>query len=521
MKLYFGERDISSIIQMDHPKPITVDDLDLVNDEGSYFTYDSEDAKNIKNRPKLSNNYASYPFNLKVNYLPRARIMQIYEIPSEAVVFARWKNLKDSGWKEWIRVSFDQSDGDSYTSAVTAIKRIDSYVAGQETLTYTYRNRWRITRVGNTIIETGKFLTYRDFKLTYNDIIAKKTDSGNTIYTFEDDVKIPLDFPISSDHVSIQGSVAEGIGLVCRTKLINNTMISFKLVSMNKDLAYLVNADYPKKSTDNMIRLQVIGEIATPRNISYMPKNTKVEVKTKIANLIQTYFDARDNKTKPVTFAYGDNWFSNTGSNVVVNQYNQPVLQCDAFVGLILMGQSYSDVYGNNWYSDVSTGASAFNQFFNDKKMTESNLNWSYCNKKVDDEKYPNMVSCSAKFDERITYTGSQLFFFWNQKQIFETDKFEQLETGDLIFFTATRPNKSSRYFSNVIHVGIITINNGIPYINQVGNIMTDNGVLGSGSVLSRIELEKYLSMLNHRWDMSYCFARPNYDERENATTLK
>lgn len=113
-------------------------------------------------------------------------------------------------------------------------------------------------------------------------------------------------------------------------------MISFKLVSMNKDLAYLVNADYPKKSTDNMIRLQVIGEIATPRDISYMPKNTKVEVKTKIANLIQTYFDARDNKTKPVTFAYGDNWFSNTGSNVVVNQYNQPVLQCDAFVGLIV-----------------------------------------------------------------------------------------------------------------------------------------------------------------------------------------
>lgn len=380
MKLYFGNKNVSAISSFEAAKMLPYLDLNKVVEPGVYFVDNSVDSSKVNNKPKLTNQYLHYPFNLKVFCLDGYKITQLYEIPSESVLFSRWKTITSDHFNDWIKVSSDNFGYDTYNSIVNVTYKKEKY-KGDESKEYTYSNSWRITRIKDTIIHSGRFLTYRDFNLDINSIVENTTKNGLVSYQFKDNIHVPLDFPISSKRTEIHGSIAEGIGQICNLKIINNTVLQFNVCSFNKDIAYPVNNSYPQNSTDNIIRIQVTGQIDSPKSISYMPKNTNQGIKQKIKDLIQSYFDARDNTVNPVKYKYGKNWFSNSSSSVVLED-GCPVMQCDSFVGLILMGQMYSDVYNTEWYKNIPNSQSYFSKYFESKLVSETNLKWAYCNRK-------------------------------------------------------------------------------------------------------------------------------------------
>lgn len=485
----------SKIIDVYHPiEDVTTRDLNQFYSEKKWRCSDSIIIATIVNKPVE----ISYPFELEVARTEEGAICQNYRIPSKGICFTRICN-KVSDWSQWEKTSLN---GD-----------ICSYDAFSSTIE---NNPWRVTRIEDLIFHNGSFYTYRDLKITSNDIIST-TKNNNTIYSSP--VKtIPLQMPVEGSRATIFGSVNEGKGYIGSTLIKNKVQLQFQAHSPFNDLAY------SNTTLNNVYKIAIIGQRATPPNYTIAKFNaTSSDIKSKIKDIVQTYFTARDNGAK---FKWGTNWFSNYYSyenkddGLVIDSNDYRLLQCDSFVGCILMGQTYDDIYSGMGRNSTRN----FATFFSEKNLT-GDLQWAFCNKKnetsdnVHDPIYENMVACSSYNNFKICYSGLQAWFFWNQKRVFSTDDFNNLATGDIIFLRK-KSDSSKTFFDNIIHLGILTVDNGIVYINQIGTKMDDTGKLGGDCALSRVPLKQYLNLTIHAPDMEYYFARPDYNNRQNRANI-
>ena len=78
MKLYFGNKNVSAISSFEAAKMLPYLDLNKVVVPGVYFVDNSIYSSKVTNKPKLSNQYLHYPFNLKVFCLDGYKITQLY-----------------------------------------------------------------------------------------------------------------------------------------------------------------------------------------------------------------------------------------------------------------------------------------------------------------------------------------------------------------------------------------------------------------------------------------------------------
>ena len=451
---------------------------------------DSTIISNIQNKPLD----ITYPFELEVSRTKEGLVNQKYYIPSKGVIYNR-SSIKGSNWSHWEKTSLN-GDVLSYDAKSSAINN----------------NPWRITRVGDLVIHNGSFYSKKDLNITSEKIIPSP-ESNPKVYSTPQKV-IPLQMPIVGSRAIVFGSVGEGKGYIGSTLVKNNINLYFQVHSPLNDLAYKDSSTY-----NNIYKIGVIGQRADPPSFSNLNlPTTDSSIKTQIKEIVKTYFDARDSGAK---FKWGSNWFSNyysygkDGEELVIDNEGYRVLQCDAFVGLILMGQTYNDVYSNMGNGSTRNFATFFS-----KNLTDSTRKWAFCNKKDEtvggkhDPIYENMVGCTSYNNFKVCFTGLQAWFFWNQQRVFSTNDFNNLATGDIIFIRK-RSDSTNTFFDNVTHTGILTVDNGIVYINQIGTTMNDNGDLGGDCILSKIPLRKYLNLTIHSPDTEFYFARPPYNERQ------
>ena len=473
-----------------HPiEEVKTRDLNLFVNEKKWKCSDSTTISTIKNKPID----ITYPFELEVSRAEEGVVNQKYYIPSKGVIYNR-SSIKGNAWSHWEKTSLN---GD-----------VLSYNAMGSTIS---NNPWRITRVGDLIIHNGSFYSKRDLDITSEKIIPLP-ESNPKVYSTPQKV-IPLQMPIVGSRSIVFGSVGEGKGYIGSTLIKNNVNLYFQAHSPLNDLVY------ENTSLNNIYKIGIIGQRADPP--SSIPSATDSSIKTQIKEIVQTYFTARKNGAK---FKWGYNWFSNyysyatkegTKEGPVIDNNGYRVLQCDAFVGLILMGQTYNDVYSNMGNGSTRNFATFFSN-----NLTEPALKWAFCNKKDEtvegkhDPIYENMVGCTSYNNFKMCYTGPQAWFFWNQQRVFSTNDFNNLATGDIIFIRK-RSDSTNTFFDNVTHVGILTVDNGIVYINQVGTKMDDEGNLGGDCALSRVPLRTYLNLKIHSPDTEFYFARPPYNERQ------
>lgn len=481
-----GWKEWIEITNVYHPiEEVETRDLNLFVNKKKWKCSDSTTISNIKNKPID----ITYPFELEVSRTKEGLVSQKYYIPSKGVIYNR-SSIEGSDWKHWEKTSLN---GD-----------VLSYNAGSSTIS---NNPWRVTRVEDLIIHNGSFYSKRDLNITSEKIIPSP-ESNPKVYSTPQKV-IPLQMPIVGSRAVVFGSVGEGKGYIGSTLIKNNVNLYFQAHSPLNDLAYT------DPSSNNVYKIGVIGQRADPPNS--IPPATDSSIKTKIKEIVNTYFEARKSGAK---FKWGRNWFSNyysygTDGGPVIDNDGYRVLQCDAFVGLILMGQSYNDVYSNMGNGSTRNFATFFSN-----NLTDPALKWAFCNKKDETVKgehdpiYENMVGCTSYNNFKMCYTGSQAWFFWNQKRVFSTNDFNNLATGDIIFIRK-RSDSTKTFFDNITHMGILTVDNGIVYINQVGTKMDDKGNLGGDCALSRVPLRQYLNLTIHSPDTEFYFARPPYNERQ------
>lgn len=473
-----------------HPiEEVETRDLNKFVNEKKWRCSDSAIIGNLQNKPID----ITYPFELEVSRTKEGLVNQKYYIPSKGVIYNR-SSIQGSSWSHWEKTSLN---GD-----------ILSYNANSSTIS---NNSWRITRVGDLIIHNGSFYSKKDLDITLEKIIPSP-ETNPKVYSTPQKV-IPLQMPIVGSRAVVFGSVGEGKGYIGSTLIKNNVNLCFQAHSPLNDLAYKDSSTF-----NNIYKIGAIGQRADPPSYSNLSLPvTDSSIKAQIKEIIKTYFDAREGGAK---FKWGRNWFSNyysygTNGGPVIDNNGYRVLQCDAFVGLILMGQKYEDVYSNMGNGSTRNFATFFSN-----NLTDPALKWAFCNKKDETVEgkhspiYENMVGCTSYNNFKMCYTGLQAWFFWNQQRVFFTNNFNNLATGDIVFIRKTS-DSTKGFFDNITHMGILTADNGTIYINQVGTAMNDKGELGGDCALSKVPLRTYLNLTIHSPDTEFYFARPPYNERQ------
>ena len=156
-------------------------------------------------------------------------------------------------------------------------------------------------------------------------------------------------------------------------------------------------------------------------------------------------------------------------------------MECDTLVLMCMLGIPYAN---SPWAAD--TAANATYNFENLQTGSQSwILPWKY----------------DSDYGGRITDIGSQGWYCWHNNLIFDSNA---LADGDIVFFRSA----TSRWFDNLIHIGIISMEGGEPWVYHVSQWRKPAEL--TAPIVRHDKLQDLIDSNYYGTGIPY-FARPDY----------
>ena len=302
-------------------------------------------------------------------------------------------------------------------------------------------------------------------------VMAKRLTKTFVFHNFlgglrSDAMVIPLDMPVDRDHTSFNINV-EAYNTYGVNVDINSagTRASFQLLTNNTNLI---------DGNDALIACQcnVTGRHktlpTTPSNPSNDPSMT-----AEVIDVADSYYQQAN-----LNWGYGHNFVTNANNTTVIND-GKLMMECDAFVAMVMLGVDFAN-------SPYNAGVSTFD--FDNLVVNPNGYSW------------PLAWANDSVLNRKVTWTGGQNWWLWDNGCVFSRQS--SAESGDIVIFQKPGANTMFDYIS---HIGIISKESGVLWVYH----FTGSG-LAPGSHMKKEKLEDIKTRESYPDDHVY-FARPVY----------
>lgn len=271
-----------------------------------------------------------------------------------------------------------------------------------------------------------------------------------------------LDMPVEPGAVAI-GS-CDGYGAWPVNITVGDQLLGFRIQSREDINNETINQSF-----------FIMGQHATPPGT---PPYAASSIGANAVAIAKTYYDERVNNTRE--FAYGSN-YTYASSNALNDADGKALMECDTLVLMCMLGIPYAN---SPWAAD--TAANATYNFENLQTGSQSwILPWKY----------------DPDYGGRITDIGSQGWYCWHNNLIFDSNA---LADGDIVFFRSA----TSKWFDNLIHIGIISMESGEPWVYHVSQWRKPAEL--TAPIVRHDKLQDLIDSNYYGTGIPY-FARPDY----------